>query len=109
MSRAVQPVRSAGRWLRICSHLKVGKSPRKWSGTVCVPSGRWRLWNQGPSAAASSASDECTACNGSFMPARAANRVPYAGTGPRTFQLEVRVLDDAEDVTERIEHRGDAD
>ena len=51
MSSARQPVRSSGMCGASCAHLKAGKSPSEWSGAVCVPSGRCRLWNQGPSSA----------------------------------------------------------
>src|SRR5918999_4356590 len=50
MSRARQPFRFVGMLDAIFSHLKRGKSPNGWSGAVWVPSGRCRLWNQGPSA-----------------------------------------------------------
>src|SRR5687768_7275889 len=60
MSRQDQPSRFGGRCGAIWAHLKLGKSPSQWSGHVCVPSGRWRLWNQGASAAIS----RCTLVSG---------------------------------------------
>src|SRR5690348_16781936 len=106
MSSAVQPLRSVGRWPRICSHLKVGKSPRKWPGAVCVPSGRWRLWNQGPSASMSSASEGFTAFEVLAMSVPERQQIACQSDGQgRALDLEMRVLDDGEDVAEGVEHR----
>src|SRR3954465_4108568 len=49
MSSARAPVRSVGTCGAIWRHLKAGKSPSGWSGAVCTPPGRCRLWNHGPS------------------------------------------------------------
>ena len=41
------PSGPAGGAARAARHLNAGKSPSGWSGAVCAPSGRCRLWNHG--------------------------------------------------------------